>query len=102
MITQEQLLALILARFEAFWAQFESEQSFSSFAPLYTARWLHSDKEVGIQETGQRVKIVGLTPDQGLLRTVNLDHPGPLPEFIDLQPDGNSFDMMQGLLKAKR
>ena len=44
-----------------------------------------------------KARIVGITPDHGLLRT--------LPEyggnFIDLQPDGNSFDLMEGLIKVK-
>jgi biotin---protein ligase len=49
------------------------------------------------------VRITGITSDYGLLRT--------LPErtgwssgnegFIDLQPDGNSFDIMAGLIKSK-
>jgi biotin--protein ligase len=40
-ITQEQLLAAILARFEYMWTAFESEGSFAPFADLYTKRWLH-------------------------------------------------------------
>jgi biotin--protein ligase len=49
------------------------------------------------------VRIVGITSDHGLLRT--------LPEqggwsraganYVDLQPDGNSFDLMSGLIKTK-
>ena len=56
----------------------------------------------------QAVRIVGITPDYGLLRT--------LPErtgyghgsgdggagWIDLMPDGNSFDIMAGLIKPKK
>jgi biotin--protein ligase len=101
-ISQEQLLANILPRFEYFWSHFEQEGSFQSLAPLYTRRWLHTDREVTIRETGQRVRIVGLTPEYGLLRTVSLDSPTRNPHYIDLEPDGNSFDMMQGLLKAKK
>lgn len=51
----------------------------------------------------RQVRIAGITLDHGLLRT--------LPErtgwatgdegFIDLQPDGNSFDLMAGMIKAK-
>jgi biotin---protein ligase len=71
------------------------------------------------------VRIVGITPDYGLLRTVpersglsggNVGHVGlgtatqfsryvypggEQREYIDLQPDGNSFDLMAGLIKAK-
>jgi biotin--protein ligase len=56
------------------------------------------------------VRIVGITADHGLLRTVperrtNFDpwtswRNGET-EYIDLQPDGNSFDLMAGLIKTK-
>ena len=65
----------------------------------------------------QRVKIVGITPDYGLLRTLPIgqsDYGGfggqgyggyggsrQSSPFIDLQPDGNSFDIMAGLIKSK-
>lgn len=62
--------------------------------------------------TPQRVKIVSITPDHGLLRTVlvDVDRNGKevfggggsaKRQFIDLQPDGNSFDMLAGLIKTK-
>jgi len=62
----------------------------------------------------QRVKIVGITPDYGLLRTIPIgrsdsggyggwgyDGFSQSNLFIDLQPDGNSFDIMAGLIKSK-
>ena len=65
----------------------------------------------------QRVKIVGITPDYGLLRTLPVGRSGSggysgrgyggyggsaqSSPFIDLQPDGNSFDIMAGLIKSK-
>jgi len=65
----------------------------------------------------QRVKIVGITPDYGLLRTLPVGRSDPdsyggwghgghdgfhqSSTFIDLQPDGNSFDIMAGLIKSK-
>ena len=49
----------------------------------------------------RKVRIVGITPDHGLLRT--LPEPGRdgSMEYIDLQPDGNSFDLLTGLIKTK-
>ena len=47
----------------------------------------------------QQVRILGITADHGLLRTIPERGAG---EFIDLQPDGNSFDLMEGLIKAKK
>ena len=65
----------------------------------------------------RRVKIVGITPDYGLLRTLPIGRGSPdeygglgyrgsggfhqTSPFIDLQPDGNSFDIMAGLIKSK-
>lgn len=46
------------------------------------------------------VRIQGVTTDHGLLRTVPV-HAGYGSHYIDLQPDGNSFDMMKGLIKVK-
>ena len=55
------------------------------------------------------VRIVGITHEHGLLRTIpertgwgrGARH-GVDDEYIDLQPDGNSFDIMKGLIKAKK
>ena len=51
------------------------------------------------------VRIVGITSDYGLLRTMPESRSYRSfrgDEHIDLQPDGNSFDMMAGLIKAKK
>jgi len=54
------------------------------------------------------VRIRGITLDYGLLRTV-LERPKDTSfdpwreeEFVDLQPDGNSFDLMKGMIKTRR
>jgi biotin--protein ligase len=50
-----------------------------------------------------KVRIMGITSDHGLLRTIpEGKQTGFGPSYIDLQPDGNSFDMMAGLIKTKR
>lgn len=67
------------------------------------------DQQVHIEATGEAVKIVGLTLDHGLLRTVPVANlfaeRGAAPSsrrFIDLQPDGNGFDMLKGLLVSRK
>jgi len=49
------------------------------------------------------VRIAGITADHGLLRTVPERRGWSSGDegFIDLQPDGNSFDLMAGLIKSK-
>ena len=111
--------------------------SFEPFMDLYLERWLHScvyivasssydldpaadhDCALGILiprdqlvtltsvTPPRRVRIVGITPEHGLLRTMAEPEAGAVwtggggPEYIDLQPDGNSFDLMAGLIKTK-
>jgi len=49
------------------------------------------------------VRITGITPEYGLLRTIpeRTGWSSGDGSFIDLQPDGNSFDLMAGLIKSK-
>ena len=71
----------------------------------------HSDQLVTLTTVDPPVpvRIVGITRDYGLLRTIpertgwgrSARH-GADDEYIDLQPDGNSFDIMMGLIKAKK
>ncbi|KAI0080436.1 hypothetical protein K474DRAFT_1689244 [Panus rudis PR-1116 ss-1] len=55
----------------------------------------------------RRVRIAGITPDHGLLRTIPerdawISRANGGEDFIDLQPDGNSFDLMSGLIMTKK
>jgi hypothetical protein len=53
----------------------------------------------------RQVRVVGITKDHGLLRTFpewsGTGRFGSTVEYIDLQPDGNSFDLMANLIKSK-
>ncbi|KAM0752249.1 class II aaRS and biotin synthetase [Meredithblackwellia eburnea MCA 4105] len=108
--TQERLLALILTRFSEMWQPFLDE-GFAPFTDSYLTHWIHSNQKVTIQATNKVVRIVGITPEHGLLRTVpaDLDRNGKEiftgsssgSSFIDLQPDGNGFDMVKGLLVSR-
>ncbi|WFD31805.1 hypothetical protein MSPP1_002844 [Malassezia sp. CBS 17886] len=112
-VTQEQCAGAILAAFETLVLAFVGAQySFTPFAKAYEAMWMHSNQEVCIAGEQQPVRVVGITSDYGLLRTVPLasDTTASDPrawsgdfvaDCIDLQPDGNSFDMFQNLVKRK-
>ncbi|KAG0241420.1 biotin holocarboxylase synthetase [Actinomortierella wolfii] len=108
LFTQESLLASVLAKFEEMYQGFlhgAGGAGFAQFEQLYYRRWLHSDALVTLTtETPHRqVRVKGITLDYGLLRTVAVDEQGrdvPGHEFR-LQPDGNSFDMMKGLISQK-
>lgn len=106
----ETLLALILAQLDRMWASFTTD-GFAPFQDRYLDRWIHQDQRVTIQESGKLVRIVGITPDHGMLRTVEVDTDrqgrevygggGGTPRFVDLQPDSNRFNMLEGLLMVK-
>jgi biotin---protein ligase len=46
----------------------------------------------------EEVKITGITTDYGLLETVSTSNSN---KRFTLQPDGNSFDMLKGLIVRK-
>ncbi|KAF9224756.1 class II aaRS and biotin synthetase [Gyrodon lividus] len=100
-LTVERVAAAILATFERIWEAFLDKESegFQPFMARYTSAWLHVNQNVTLTTTTPHVtvRIVGITPDYGLLRT----EPVGGGQYIDLQPDGNSFDMMNGLIRAK-
>ncbi|KAG8940830.1 biotin holocarboxylase synthetase [Tulasnella sp. 424] len=124
-LTMEKTIATIMPVFEQMWDTFLSHGSFEPFMDLYLTRWLHSYVPRPLQPSiapqtewpdscgsdqlvtlttvtpHQAVRIVGITSDYGLLRTLP-ERGGAGAPFIDLQPDGNSFDMMAGLIKLKR
>ncbi|THH27195.1 hypothetical protein EUX98_g6992 [Antrodiella citrinella] len=103
-LSMERTAAVIMVTFEPMWNTFLAERgSFSPFMDLYLERWLHSDQRVTITSTTphRAVRIVGITEDHGLLRTVPERVGVDGQQYIDLQPDGNSFDLMAGLIMTK-
>ena len=128
-LSMERTAAVILVRFERMWNQFiDGKGSFEPFLESYLSRWMHryplpdihiphslstnihSDQQMMLTTVTPPVpvRIRGITLDHGLLRTV-LERPKDTSfdpwseeEFVDLQPDGNSFDLMKGMIKTKR
>ncbi|KAF5389954.1 hypothetical protein D9757_003565 [Collybiopsis confluens] len=118
-LTMEGTLAAILGKFEKMWNTFlSSGGDFEPWLRMYQDRWLHGDQLVKLTtvDPPMMVRICGITLDHGLLRT--LPEPGhgrggggyggaygygsrTSAGYIDLQPDGNSFDLMAGLIKVK-
>jgi biotin--protein ligase len=107
-ITLENVLAAIMFQFNILYNQmmdFESCDIFAPFLSRYYKYWLHSyitlifrNQPVTIlEQDGVECQgvIVGLSKT-GLLRAVKNNA-----EEILLQPDGNSFDMLKGLIRSK-
>lgn len=86
--------------------------SFAPLAHVYRALWLNADDEVLLAESGERVRIVGVTSDHGLLRTVPVAStltarddrawgPSGTVDSIELQPDGNTYDMLHNMVRQR-
>ncbi|RKP27550.1 biotin-protein ligase [Syncephalis pseudoplumigaleata] len=103
--TVEEMLALIVTRLDSFYRQF-LQSGFHSLLDLYYQYWLHSGQVVTLADQGAvRARILGITPDYGLLETVAVDVNGAElspRQLYTLQPDGNSFDMMHNMISNKR
>jgi biotin--protein ligase len=107
LFTQETLLAHILVKLEQMYNTFllGNGTGFAQLEQTYYKRWLHTNAFVTLttMTPHRRVRIQGITLDYGLLKTVGVDEQG---RDIDgdefrLQPDGNSFDMLKGLISTK-
>ncbi|KAG9065226.1 biotin holocarboxylase synthetase [Linnemannia hyalina] len=107
LFTQETLLAHVLVKFEQMYTTFlhGNGTGFAQLEQTYYKRWLHTDAFVTLttMTPHRRVRIQGITLDYGLLKTVGVDGQGRdiEGEEFRLQPDGNSFDMLKGLISTK-
>ncbi|KAF9362699.1 biotin holocarboxylase synthetase [Mortierella sp. NVP85] len=107
LFTQETLLAHILVKLEEMYTTFLQGDGtgFAQLEQTYYRRWLHSNAFVTLttMTPHRKVRIQGITLDYGLLRTVAVDEQGRdiVGEEYRLQPDGNSFDMLKGLISTK-
>ncbi|KAK1753976.1 biotin--protein ligase [Echria macrotheca] len=104
----ERLLARILTRMEALYAEFLRTGFSRALEERYYAHWLHTDQVVTLEaEGGVRARVLGITRDWGMLRAeeVRADGPGgvllPTGKVWALQSDENSFDFWRGLVRRK-
>jgi biotin--protein ligase len=102
-ITNERLLASILAHFEALYTRFCRTGWDAHFESLYTSHWLHSNQIVTLEaEGGVRARIKGITRDWGLLVAEELGwEDRGTGKVWTLQSDSNSFDFFRGLVRRK-
>ena len=125
-VSQEKLAGAILSTFGSIWRTFlQHGGDFGPFVERYRQVWLHSDQQTTLTSDAIRststsseeesVRIVGISSDYGLLqavpRTSNVyakdakawgsTEDAQAQGIIQLQPDGNSFDMLQNLVKRK-
>jgi biotin--protein ligase len=104
--TQEGLLAKIFTTFSAMYEEF-LEKGFRDFEQKYYDRWLHKDQIVSIEGGLTRGKIVGINIEEGgagglLVEEVNEKGQRLGKKCVEVVADGNSFDIMKGLIIRKR
>ncbi|KAK0416252.1 hypothetical protein QR680_012378 [Steinernema hermaphroditum] len=98
-LTVEETLAAIMNKFEKYADLFQKEGK-ESFLRAYHSFWLHSGEVVDVLERNskeaKKVKIIGL--DRSGYLEVRNEADGHVFSVMD---DGNTFDMMKGLIRAK-
>lgn len=97
----EALLAKLVFTMGQFYSVFKNS-GLKPFLPLYYKRWFHLSQRVKLDASGDgRTRdcvIKGITGDYGLLVAEDVANH----EILELQPDGNSFDIFKGLVYKKQ
>ncbi|KAJ1830146.1 biotin holocarboxylase synthetase [Coemansia sp. RSA 2711] len=97
-IPLEKALALFTAKFEELYRQFLAF-GFEPLLEAYYRNWLHSDQVVTLADRSyEKARVVGISAADGQLQVRSLNSPHTV---YSLQPDGNSFDMLRGLISRK-
>ncbi|KAF1766258.1 hypothetical protein GCK72_006214 [Caenorhabditis remanei] len=95
-ITKEQLIAETINRFSYYMMDYENNGP-ESFRRKYHEYWLHSQQEVLLSDFNERVTIRGIDED-GYLQVRSKTNPD---KIFSIGDDGNTFDMMKGLIRHK-
>lgn len=99
----ERLLARLVTRLESLYHEFVRKGFTRELEGRYYDAWLHTGQVVTLEtEGGVRAKVVGITPDWGLLKAQEIGPDGrETGRVFALQSDENSFDFWRGLVKRK-
>ncbi|GMM33250.1 biotin--[acetyl-CoA-carboxylase] ligase [Saccharomycopsis crataegensis] len=100
--TTEKLAAKFMVSLDKLFAIFKTS-GFTSLLPKYYNYWLHEDQIVTLGSIGStKAQIRGISSTNGLLVVEELNRDDtPTGKTFELQPDGNSFDMFNGLITRK-
>lgn len=97
----EALLARVVYTMGRFFEVFQ-HSGLHPFLQLYYKRWLHLHQRVKVDANGdgrtRDCQIQGISADHGMLIAEDVH----TREVLELQPDGNSFDVFNGLVYKKR
>ncbi|KAI8073849.1 biotin-protein ligase [Gongronella butleri] len=98
-LTLEDTLAGILAAFDALYATFCTRGMDHWFLDKYYRYWLHSNQVITLAEHDHaQVLVRGISKEHGFLVALDVG----TGRVYELQPDGNSFDMMKNMISIKK
>jgi biotin--protein ligase len=102
-MTNEKLLASILASFENLYTTFCRGGWSTQLEEIYYENWLHSGQIVELENHGGiKARVKGITRDWGLLLAEELgEGEKPTGKIVSLQSDSNRFDFFKGLISRK-
>ncbi|KAF1978328.1 class II aaRS and biotin synthetase [Bimuria novae-zelandiae CBS 107.79] len=102
-MTNEKLLASILASFESLYSTFRRSGWNRELEGIYYENWLHSGQVVELEaHGGMKAKVKGIARDWGLLLAEELGAgERPTGRMVSLQSDSNRFDFFKGLISRK-
>ncbi|XP_022908041.2 biotin--protein ligase [Onthophagus taurus] len=93
----EKYFALVFNELERILNVIDNQGNMDYFYELYYKYWLHNDAEIAVRTEDnhlRKVKVIGID-NFGYLRVKSKDG------VSSVQPDGNSFDMLKGLIAPK-
>ena len=88
-------MAGILSRLEDLITEFQETGWTTTLEKRLTTRWVHNGQSVNVQGHPGQFTVVGLD-EGGYLKATGVDG-----KVLSLEPDGNSFDMLKGLIHRK-
>jgi biotin--protein ligase len=94
--TLEQVLAVVLNKFDSIYTQF-LKTGWKGVVDVYESLWLHDKQRVGVEQEGKVIQAI----IHGINQDGYLDCRGDDGQVLLLGPDGNGFDMMKGLIVQK-
>lgn len=95
-VSSEKLLARFMVTLDVMINTFQVK-GFAPYEQMYYKYWLHSGSKVILERYGNvGATIKGISPDSGMMIAEDENK-----VRYELQPDGNSFDMLRGLIRRK-
>ncbi|ETO32193.1 hypothetical protein RFI_04924 [Reticulomyxa filosa] len=98
-LRKENILSAFCNQFEPMWSDFATF-GFSPFKHMYTSCWMHSRQKIQVKnDNDTKTMIIQGVDDNGMLVATDINDNNTL---YTLHPDGNSLDLMKGMIYRKQ